>query len=74
MIGDNTFKDIKSKPSILIKSYEDVMNKDIYIYNNHFEGESSNNIKFIKTTDIYLYNNRNLSNIKQDQVENLTHI
>lgn len=74
LIGDNTFKDIKSKPSILIKSYEDVMNKDIYIYNNHFEGESSNNIKFIKTTDIYLYNNRNLSNIKQDQVENLTHI
>lgn len=74
LIGENTFKNIKSKQSILVKSYEKVKNKDIYIFNNHFEGDTSNNIKFIKSTDIYLMNNKNLTRIDKDKVDRLIQI
>ncbi|MGK9045268.1 glycosyl hydrolase family 28-related protein [Mammaliicoccus vitulinus] len=73
LIENNTFKNIKSKQSILIKSYEKVMNKDIYIYNNHFD-DISDNIKFIKATDIYLLNNKNLTRINKDKVDRLIQI
>nr|WP_263312777.1 glycosyl hydrolase family 28-related protein [Mammaliicoccus sp. Marseille-Q6498] len=74
LIGHNTFKNIKSKQSILIKSYEDAINKDIYIYHNHFTDQQSDKIQFINTADIYLLNNINLSQIKQKNVEGLKEI
>lgn len=74
LIGNNKFENIKSKQSILIKSYEKAINKDIYIYDNKFIDKISDKIQFINASDIYLYNNFNLSQIKQKNVERLNEI
>ncbi len=74
LIGNNKFENIKSKQSILIKSYEKSINKDIYIYDNKFIDKISDKIQFINASDIYLYNNFNLSQIKQKNVERLNEI
>lgn len=74
LIGNNKFENIKSKQSILIKSYEKSINKDIYIYDNQFIDKISDKIQFINASDIYLYNNFNLSQIKQKNVERLNEI
>lgn len=74
LIGNNKFENIKSKQSILIKSYEKSINKDIYIYDNKFIDKISDKIQFINASDIYLSNNFNLSQIKQKNVERLNEI
>lgn len=74
LIGNNKFENIKSKQSILIKSYEKAINKDIYIYDNKFIDKISDKIQFINASDIYLSNNFNLSQIKQKNVERLNEI
>ena len=74
LIGNNKFENIKSKQSILIKSYEKSINKDIYIYDNKFIDKISDKIQFIDASDIYLSNNFNLSQIKQKNVERLNEI
>ena len=71
LIGDNTFSNIQSKQSIFIKSYEDAINKDIYLFNNHFADERSDNIKFINAEDIYMKDNINLTRIKQENVNSI---
>lgn len=74
LIGNNKFENIKSKQSILIKSYEKTINKDIYIYDNKFLDHTSDKIQFINASDIYLYNNFNLSQIKRKNVERFKEI
>lgn len=74
LIGNNKFENIKSKQSILIKSYEKAINKDIYIYDNKFLDHTSDKIQFINASDIYLYNNFNLSQIKRKNVERFKEI
>ncbi|GGI42353.1 glycosyl hydrolase family 28-related protein [Mammaliicoccus stepanovicii] len=71
LIGDNTFEKITSKQCILIKSYEKAMNKDIYIFNNHFSDENQEQIKFINAENIFLTENVNLMNVNQKNTNNI---
>lgn len=70
-IENNVFRGIYEKRSILIKSYDTVTNKKIYIAYNRFLDEQSNNIQLMNASNVYLLDNVNLTNIKEKNVEEI---
>lgn len=68
VIRRNTFKGIQAKHAILFQSYEGTKNKDIYIVDNDFEGESCS-VKIGYASHVVCAQNKNLNNIKKEAVD-----